>query len=187
MIPRTLIAVTACLMAAPAPTMAQFGPPPKNDVDITFRVPLNLTNLAADISGVAVSCLIGTESGLGARLQQTLELTPGQDVEYVVVKLGVAEAVFKGQGQIAVGPSHDVITTLTVVVTLQALPGWAPTDHFGETMAYYCGLLGASETLQRWEQFSETHALEAFRLTSDVPASAPFPPDLLVLAGTFVL
>lgn len=187
MIPRTLIAVAVCLTVAPAPTLAQFGPPPQNDIDITFRVPLNLTNLAADISGVAVSCLVGTESGLGARLQQTLELTVGQDVESVMPKLGVAEPVFKGHGELAVDPSHELITTLTVVVTLQALPGWAPADHVGESMAYYCGLLGASQTLQRWEQFSETHALEVFRLTPDVPASANLPPDLLVLIGTFVL
>jgi hypothetical protein len=110
--------------------------------DVTFTVPLNITQLSPDITKVAVYCritgpAITTRSGnIGAQV----ELVP--------------------QG-------GQVVTTATVVVTW---PLTDMTDPTGTQANYDCLLSGFSNSLQRWDRFYEEQATPVFRLKPTPPA-----------------
>jgi len=123
------------------PAEAQVG-------DVTFTVPLNLTQMSPDITKVAVWCkitgpAIHTRSG---NIQAQVELVP---------------------------QAGQLVTTATVVV---AWVNTDMTDPTGTQATYSCSLSGFSNSLQRWDIFSETQATPVFRLK-------PTPAEL---TGTFV-
>jgi hypothetical protein len=104
--------------------------------DVTFTVPLNITQMSPDITKVAVWCritgpAIHTRSG---NIQAQVELVP------------------------QVG---QVVTTATVVV---AWVNTDMTDPTGTQASYTCSLSGFSNSLQRWDIFREDHPTPAFRL-----------------------
>ena len=104
--------------------------------DVTFTVPLNITQMSPDITKVAVWCkitgpAITTRSGnIGAQV----ELVP--------------------QG-------GQVVTTATIVIPW---PLTDMTDPTGTQASYSCSLSGFSNSLQRWDIFREDHPTPAFRL-----------------------
>ena len=104
--------------------------------DVTFTVPLNITQMSPDITKVAVYCrivgpAIHTRSGnIGAQV----ELVP---------------------------QAGQVVTTATVVVPWQMTD---MTDPTGTQATYSCMLSGFSNSLQRWDIFREDHLTPAFRL-----------------------
>jgi hypothetical protein len=111
------------------PAEAQVG-------DVTFTVPLNLTQMSPDITKVAVWCritgpAIHTRSG---NIQAQVELVP---------------------------QAGQVVTTPTVVV---AWVNTDMTDPTGTQASYTCSLSGFSNSLQRWDVFREDHPTPAFRL-----------------------
>lgn len=111
------------------PAEAQVG-------DVTFTVPLNLTQMSPDITKVAVWCritgpAIHTRSG---NIQAQVELVP---------------------------QAGQVVTTATVVV---AWVNTDMTDPTGTQATYTCSLSGFSNSLQRWDVFREDHLTPAFRL-----------------------
>ena len=105
--------------------------------DVIFKVPLNLTKLAADITKVTVTCLVAPPSGQ--------EVGRGEQIF----------PVFDGQ----------VVTTAMIIVTVADTARWRQAENVGNPMGYACALTGFSNRLQRWDQFSETQATEVFRLT----------------------
>lgn len=114
---------------ASRPAEAQVG-------DVTFTVPLNLTQMSPDITKVAVWCritgpAIHTRSG---NIQAQVELVP---------------------------QAGQVVTTATVVV---AWVNTDMTDPTGTQATYTCSLSGFSNSLQRWDVFREDHLTPAFRL-----------------------
>jgi hypothetical protein len=107
----------------------------QTDGAVTFKLPLNLTQLPSDITKVAVWCKITTSatvSARGATLQKQEEFVP-------------------------VG--GQVVTTATVVVPTTEL-----VDAMGKTATYVCTLTGFSQSLQKWDLFREDHATPVFRL-----------------------
>ena len=104
--------------------------------DVTFTVPLNITQMSPDITKVAVWCkitgpAITTRSGnIGAQV----ELVP--------------------QG-------GQVVATDTVVVKWPVTDYTNPT---GTQASYSCSLSGFSNSLQRWDIFREDHPTPVFRL-----------------------
>lgn len=104
--------------------------------DVTFTVPLNITQMSPDITKVAVWCritgpAIHTRSG---NIQAQVELVP---------------------------QAGQVVTTATVVV---AWVNTDMTDPTGTQASYTCSLSGFSNSLQRWDIFREDHPTPAFRL-----------------------
>jgi hypothetical protein len=104
--------------------------------DVTFTVPLNITQLSPDITKVYVWCritgpAIHTRSG---NIQAQVELVP--------------------QG-------GQVVTTATVVVAWVTTD---MTDPTGTQASYSCSLSGWSNSLQRSDIFREDHPTPAFRL-----------------------
>ena len=111
------------------PAEAQVG-------DVTFTVPLNLTQMSPDITKVAVWCritgpAIHTRSG---NIQAQVEFVP---------------------------QAGQVVTTATVVV---AWVNTDMTDPTGTQASYSCSLSGFSNSLQRWDVFREDNPTPAFRL-----------------------
>jgi hypothetical protein len=113
------------------------------DSEVVLQVPLNLTKLATDISKVKVTCIVTPDSPERAigRAEQTF-------------------AVLNGQ----------VVTTASVIVPIVDTAAWHQADKVGTPVAYGCLLTGFSEALQRWDEFAENAATEAFRLS---PTPAP--------------
>ena len=116
-----------------------------SDGAVTFSLPLNITNLSPDITKVAVYCKI-TSSAFNNRFGYV------QKQEEYVPQNG------------------QVVTTATVVIPTTEL-----LDPIGKSANYYCTLSAFSNSLQRWELFSETSATPVFRLR-------PTPPEM---SGTF--
>ena len=109
--------------------------------DVTFTVPLNITQLSPDITKVAVWCKI-TGPGINTRTGNI-----GAQVEFV--------------------PSGgQVVTTASVVV---AYPAGDMTNPAGQQATYACTLSGFSNSLQRWDVFREDHATPVFRLKPTPP------------------
>jgi len=137
-----VVALTACLVAAPNLVVAQTT----TGSDVTFKVPLNLTQVSSDIAKVAVWCVISSTA---------ITTRDG--------KLSKQEDLPVSGGQL--------VTTATVVVAVSGLD-----NPVGKVAGYECRLSGFSTSLQRWDVFSETQTVPAFRL-SPTPA---------VLQGSFV-
>jgi hypothetical protein len=104
--------------------------------DVTFTVPLNITQMSPDITKVAVWCRI-TGPAITSRSGNI-----GTQVELVP------------QG-------GQLVTTATVVVSW---PPTDLTNPAGTQASYTCSLSGYSNSLQRWDIFREDHPTPAFRL-----------------------
>ena len=101
---------------------------------MTFKLPLNLTQLPPDIIKVAVWCKI-TSTAVTARigyLQKQEEFVP---------------------------TGGQVVTTANVAVPTTEL-----LDPLGKQANYLCTLTGFSNSLQRWDLFREDHPSPVFRL-----------------------
>jgi hypothetical protein len=132
MLTRFSMLLLAGLMALAGEARAQSG------TDVIFTLPLNLTNIAADITKVMVTCMVAGSPQASNPWRTSTELN--------------TEQVF---------PVLDgrVVTTAMIIVTVPTAP--PP----GTQMGYGCGLSGFSNRLQRWDQFNESHATDVFRLT----------------------
>ena len=137
-----VVALTACLVAAPNLVVAQTT----TGSDVTFKVPLNLTQVSSDIAKVALWCVISSTA---------ITTRDG--------KLFKQEELPVSGGQL--------VTTATVVVAVSGLY-----NPVGKVAGYECRLSGFSTSLQRWDVFSETQTVPAFRLS----------PTPGVLQGSFV-
>lgn len=171
----------ASLAVAQAPLPGEFSTADLPHSDVTFHVPLNLTQLAADIAKVAVICIVFDPAGpsnsprldqswadkhpnlvgdpLMAAFQTNLISGGGfgvwgaEKVEIPVENVEIPVA------------SGAVITTATVIVTVSDTQNWSQTDHIGDGLGYACAVEGFSFRMQRWEMFDQTHAIAAFRLS----------------------
>lgn len=126
--------VAACLLLAPVPCAGQ-----TTGSEITFKVPVNLTQLTTDISKVAVFCYIQS-----AAIQNSSN------------KLGKQEELPVVGGK--------VVTTASVVIVASPLD-----NPLGKPATYGCLLSGFSLAGQRWDAFSETQPTVAFRLSPTPP------------------
>ena len=143
MISRILGAMAAIFLLLASNTSVAQSPP----VEVTFQVPLNLTELSADITRVRVTCMIEKDEQLGAtRTYEQFAATNSQEFP-----------VSAGQ----------LIMTASVVVSVDATRVAA-----GETARYGCFLYGYSSPLQRWYDFSEAQdtGIAGFQLT---PRTSP--------------
>ena len=119
--------VTLCALATPRLCVAQS--------DVTFKVPLNLTQVSSDIAKVAVYCSISSIAIVNR-----------------AAKLGAQQEIPVSGGQL--------VTTVTVVVPVSGLD-----NPVGKTATYECLLSGFSTSLQQWQPFNSASAVPAFRLT----------------------
>ena len=134
----SLAILVACLVAAPDLAVAQVP-----GGDITFKVPLNLTKLSADLVNVKVSCSVQS-TVLSAYNPQL-----GRQVNYVQVSTDVP--VSNGQ----------VVATATVVLTNYTL-----TNPAGATGSYTCFLRGTDRT-GLTGSFTLGNPYATFRLTPE--------------------
>jgi hypothetical protein len=140
----------AWLLGVPAIAAAQS--------DVTFSVPVKLTQLSTEISQVQVDCAVDSPGVISVR--------PGARDASSTVRGYVNLPVAGGQ----------VVTTATVVVPISAdvLGGGATgrivTPPKG-TATYRCRLTGYSTRSKTWSAFSDSSTSAAFRLT-------PTPADL---------
>jgi len=104
--------------------------------DVTFTVPLNITQMSPDITKVAVWCKI-----------------TGPAITSRSGNIGAQVEIVPQAGQ--------VVTTATVVVPW---PPTDLTNPAGTQASYSCSLSGYSNSLQRWDIFREDHPTPAFRL-----------------------
>ena len=140
MISRTLaMIVTACLLAAPDSSVAQ-----ATSGDVTFRLPLNLTQMSPDIAKIAVFCVIQSDAIPPSR--------PGARGASTMGELSRQEELAVSGGQL--------VATATVVVPVSGLD-----NPVGKTATYVCGITGFSTLLQHWDMFAEAHETAAFRLS----------------------
>jgi hypothetical protein len=107
--------------------------------DVIFKVPLNLTKLAADITRVKVTCTL---------------VAPGSNLPFNPRNPATGEQMF---------PVLDGQLVTTAMVIVDGGSGAGP-ELVGATIGYICGLSGFSNRLQRWDQFSENQTTEVFRL-----------------------
>ena len=147
--PISRVIMTAFLLVVPALASAQSS-------DVTFTVPVNLKQVSADITTVAVFCeilspalVLGRHIGNGGNQRQVQKQ----------VELPVSG------GQLA--------TTVSVVVPVTGLDLTVSPD--AGTASYTCTLSGFSQSQQSWGTFSPDSPTLSFRLT---PAPA-------ALTGTF--
>jgi hypothetical protein len=120
--------VTLCALATPRLCVAQS--------DVTFKVPLNLTQVSSDIAKVAVFC----------------QITSTAIVSNSMGKLQKQEEIPVTGGQL--------VMTVTVVIAVSGLD-----NPVGKTANYVCLLSGFSNLLQQWYPFSSTSTNPTFRLT----------------------
>jgi hypothetical protein len=148
-----LVVLTACLLAVPSVAPAQ-----TNSGDVTFTVPINLTQLQPDVVKVRVRCFLSSDA-ITVNRQPTGKggtgpLGPGE-------VLGVQELPVSG---------GRVVTTATVVVVV----GGNLENPLGKLARYSCQLQGFSNTAQVWNIF-DGYPNSAFVLT----------PQPSLIAGTF--
>lgn len=106
--------------------------------DVTFTMPLNLTNLSPDIGKVQVTCTITSPA-----IPSSQGGNPRLSGRRLIVVSG---------GQ--------VVMTATVVVTVTSL-----TNPIGQNATYGCTLSGWSTSLQTWGVFDPAATTPAFRLS----------------------
>lgn len=140
------ILTTACVLAMATTGIAQ-------TYDVTFKVPLNVTRISPEITKVEVFCDILSEA---------------------LPTVGRTGSVGHARAFVDLSPTGgQVVTTATVVVPVSSL-NTSATPTAG-TASYTCTFTGFSQPLQRWDRFSATQAVAAFRLS-------PTPADI---SGTF--
>ena len=152
MTPKFHIAVlTACLLVSPAAGGAQ-----TNSGDVTFSVPVNLTQLQPDVEKVQVECFVFSDAiTVNRQLQKTgsgMTYGPGQ---------------VSGDQEIPVSAGRVVATATVVVVVAANLQ-----DPVGKQAQYTCLLRGFSRSQQTWKPF-QTNIFEpntAFHLTPPTDA-----------------
>ena len=132
-------ATVACMLAIPVASLAQTSP-----LVITFQVPLNLTDLAADITRVKVTCLIGGDEAYGAQRIATAYWGYEKEVEVPV-------------------SGGALVTTVAVPVTISDTIN----ATVGTNANYGCSLQGYIESLQRWDLFTSAPESAPFRLIPD--------------------
>ena len=140
-IPASIIAI--CLMSASGTSVAQSA-----SGDVTFRLPLNLTQLSLDVAKVAVSCNI---------ISDAIPLSPGK------AKGTTTMGTLSKQVEIPVS-GGQLVTTAIVVVPVGGLD-----NPVGKTANCDCSISGYSTSLQQWSLFEEGHATTAFRLSPTPP------------------
>lgn len=176
-----LLAV-ASLAIAQAPPMGGFPTGALPQSDVTFHVPLNLTQLAADITKVAVVCVVFDQRGSSnsPNLGQTWADEHADlldDPAMTALQNGLTGFGVWGADRVEIPvTSGAVITTATVIVTISDTQGWAQADHFGDELGYFCAVDGFSGQLQRWEMFDAAHPIAVFRLS---PTPDPIPGDFV--------
>lgn len=123
--------MAACLLVTPLPCAGQVS------YEITFKVPLNLSQISTAISKVAVNCTI-TSTAITTNAK-------GQLVKQEEFAITNGQLVFNA----------------SVVILASGLvnPG-------GTSATYSCVLLGFSTLAQRWLSFSETATVAEFRTTT---------------------
>jgi hypothetical protein len=119
---------TLCALVTPRLCVAQS--------DVTFKVPLNLTQVSSDIAKVAVYCQITSTAIVSNRMG----------------KLSAQQEIPVSGGQL--------VTTVTVVVAVSGLD-----NPVGKTATYECMLSGFSTSMQLWQAFNSASTVPAFRLT----------------------
>lgn len=144
MIPRIFSTiVSTCLLAASGSSTAQ-----TTSADVTFRLPLNLTQLSSDIATIAVFCNIISDAIPPSRPNAKGTTTTGtlsKQVEFPVA-------------------GGQLVTTAIVVVPVSGLD-----NPVGKTANYDCSITGYSTALQQWSRFEEGHTTAAFRLSPTPP------------------
>lgn len=150
--------MAAFLLLTPAPCVAQTAVP-TTSTEVTFKVPLNLTQMPSDISRVAVMCAV---------------MSPVITTSAVVPAVGGSNQTQSGtsvsETSWPVQGGQVVLTMVVVVPVTLAEPA------VGKAATYGCGLRGFSNSLQRWDYFDAASTIPAFRLPS-----APF-----VFSGSLV-
>ena len=158
-----VVASIAGLLLLPTYAGAQANPG-----DITFTVPLNITQLFGDIVKVRVNCSVMSEAIV---------------VNRVTGKGGVQGpgAVWKEQEFPVSG--GKVVTTATIVVSVAG----ALADAAGKQAAYSCTLSGFSNAQQKWMPFNYAMGTAggAVDLSATDPAFRLSPPGALGISGTF--
>lgn len=163
----TAIVSTTLLVAAETGVAQTTTPPPilgnmepissgLTSGDVTFELPLNLTQVHSDIIKVEVKCFIQSEA-----------ITPH----------GAAALAYGGEGRVLIGGVELPVEGGQLVTTAQVV---VPTnnrlvDPIGKSATYACQIRGYSIFEERPSEFSENHSILAFRLT----------PTPETLTGTF--
>jgi hypothetical protein len=127
------VLLTICLLALPGVSAAQANPG-----DITFTIPVNLTQLANGLGKVRVGCEIQSDA-ITVNRQPTKAQGPGSGPGVVYAK---SQEIPISGGQ--------VTTTATVVVSTAGVLN----DPIGKSAAYLCALEGFSNAQQRWMPFN---------------------------------
>jgi hypothetical protein len=143
--------VTACLLVAPRPLGAQ------TTAEVTFKVPVNLTQVSPDIAKVGVSCTI-TSSAIPIVGRNTGTSTSGSVNKQVEIPIA----------------GGQLVTTATVVFAISGTI--ALNDPVGKTADYRCTLSGFSTSLQTWALFDAASTQVQYR----------FSPTPAALTGSFV-
>ena len=118
---------------------------------VTFTLPVNLTQLSPDLERVRFLCII----------------QPGQTLIYPpAVSQAMATSMllsWPNRDELPV-VSGKVVGTMRIVYPLAT--EWF-VNPIGQSATYSCGLLGYSTSLQRWEMFSATSPIPAFKLNPE--------------------
>ena len=126
----------ACLLVTPLPCAGQVS------YEITFKVPLNLSQIPTAISKVAVNCTIQSTA--------IISNSRGQ--------------LSKQEELIMPGTGGQLVTTINVVILASGLD-----NPVGKAATYNCLLSGFSTVAGRWDAFSETATIAEFRVTTTPP------------------
>jgi hypothetical protein len=133
---RTHIALGTALLAISGAAVAQSS-------DVTIRVPLNLTQLAADISRLRVQCSVTSDAfGYDSGGRRIYDAPSGERVINV--------------------SNGRVVTTLDVLVPISSSQFVGPT--IGQGASYECVLDAFSTSQQQWDVFSLSHSNPAYRV-----------------------
>jgi hypothetical protein len=141
MMSRIFVAVvTTCLLVISSSSGAQ-----TSSADVTFRLPLNLTQLSSDIAKIAVFCRITSDA-----------IPPSGATGKAGGKLSKQEEFPVSGGQL--------VTTAVVIVPVSGLD-----NPIGKTANYECLISGFSTSLQQWSRFEEASTTPAFKLSPTPP------------------
>lgn len=157
------LAMTAVAFPAGAPENIRYEPVPSDDV--TFEVPINLTQLAPDITKVDVTCSITSEAIIAAARQGANKQLAGHTVFDV------------SNGQV-VKPAATVV--VAVPAERLAKPENVTFNWECRLTAYSVGARPpppASRYAAGWDTFADRHPKASFVLSPAPPA---------VLSGSFV-
>jgi hypothetical protein len=140
-----VLAFAILMLLLPSVTRAQTIPG-----DVTFEVPLNLTQLWAEITKVDVTCVISSDALVGTRYKKI-----NGHVEFPVA-------------------SGQLVTTARVVVAVAPTAFTDPTGAItgspnGKPATYACSLSGFNMLPSNygggWHQFSADNTIESFRIS----------------------